>query len=339
MTTFAVIGLGRMGQVHIQAGIQEGLHLVGVWDQNEDVMREVSSTHNLQFDFSTFVTLESMVSKTNPDLIIVATTATSHCEIVLSVAGLGPKYILCEKPIATSISEAEKMIEACNKHQVKLAVNHQMRYMDQYRAVNDEIENGRLGDFRSMVVSASNFGLAMNGTHYFEAFNWLSRSDAEFVTGWIDDTPLVNPRGPQFVDYSGQVLVQNNDGKRLFIDCSGDLGNGVLVVYNFTFGKIIINELQGKMEIFGRELSHLDLGTQRYGMPSWNEIKKIKPAELIDSSAQVMNELINAESFPDGNAGLKALRMVLSGLMSSVQDSRKISVHDPGLSKLSYSFA
>lgn len=339
MTTFAVIGLGRMGRVHIQAGLNSGFTLCGIWDQSVEVMTEVASQNQLGLDATTFASLESMLLTTKPDLVVVATTATSHCEIVVQIAKLGPKHILCEKPISTSISEAKLMIEACKLNDVKLAINHQMRFMDQYQVVRDEVETGRLGELRSMMVSASNFGLTMNSTHYFEAFNWLSCSSTEFVTGWIDEEKIINPRGPQFVDFSGQILVQNNDGKRLYIDFSADLGNGVLSVYNFTYGKIVINELQGKMEVFGREAEHLALGTQRYGMPSWSETKKIKSAELVDSTAEVMNHLLNNDSFPDGAVGLNALTVALSGLLSSMNASTKIQVNDPRLQDLQYSFA
>ena len=51
-----------------------------------------------------------------------------------------------------------------------------MRFMAQYTVVRDELATGKFGPLASMTVTAGCFGLAMNGSHYCEAFAWLTGS-------------------------------------------------------------------------------------------------------------------------------------------------------------------
>ena len=66
-------------------------------------------------------------------------------------------------------------------------------------------ETAEFGGLRSMVVTASNFGLAMNGCHYFEAFRYLTNEEVAEISCWFDPNNVPNPRGPQYVDRSGQL--------------------------------------------------------------------------------------------------------------------------------------
>ena len=52
---------------------------------------------------------------------------------------------------------------------IRLAVNHQMRFMDQYRIILDALKSGRYGELCSMTVVGGCFG-GHNGSHYIEAF-------------------------------------------------------------------------------------------------------------------------------------------------------------------------
>ena len=109
-------------------------------------------------------------------LVVVATTTDVRANIVQMLVSKPIKAILCEKPMASSVYECSSMIELCRKAGIRLAVNHQMRYMDQYTIIADALKSGRYGELCSMTVVGGCFGLAMNGSHYIEAFSWLSNS-------------------------------------------------------------------------------------------------------------------------------------------------------------------
>jgi predicted dehydrogenase len=79
-----------------------------------------------------FDSVEAMFEIFRPELVSVATTADFHHKLVSQSAELGAKYILCEKPMGVFLDECDRMISTCKKFEVKLAINYQMRFMDQY---------------------------------------------------------------------------------------------------------------------------------------------------------------------------------------------------------------
>src|SRR5690606_30450775 len=114
-----------------------------------------------------------LLEEVRPDAVVVAATSPSHCDLVCAAARSGARYILCEKPLATSVDEAERMLAVCRQNGAVLAVNHQMQFMAQYAEIKELAESAVLGGLVGVLVSGSNFGLAMNGSHYFEMFRYM----------------------------------------------------------------------------------------------------------------------------------------------------------------------
>lgn len=69
-----------------------------------------------------------MIKREKLDIVSVCTPPETHCQIVCDIAPY-VKGIYCEKPIATTLEDADKMIETCHKHNVILQINHQRRWM------------------------------------------------------------------------------------------------------------------------------------------------------------------------------------------------------------------
>lgn len=80
-----------------------------------------------------FRDIDELFSRIVPKCVIVATTADSHCELTCMAAERGAKLIFVEKPMAVSLAECDRMLETCARTGTKLSVNHQMRFMPQYR--------------------------------------------------------------------------------------------------------------------------------------------------------------------------------------------------------------
>jgi predicted dehydrogenase len=79
------------------------------------------------------------------DIVDICTPNDSHCEIALAAAQAG-KGILCEKPLARSIGEAEKMVRAVKKAGVMNMVCHNYRRVPAIALAKEMIERGELGD-------------------------------------------------------------------------------------------------------------------------------------------------------------------------------------------------
>jgi predicted dehydrogenase len=317
-----VLGLGRMGQTHIKA-LQNLEHdLVGIFDINPDAISQISQQYNPDVYRATSV--DDLLENTQAEIAIIATTAPSHFEIVMKVLISGIKFVICEKPFACSISEAEAMLIEARSRGALLSVNHQRRFMDSYKTVKSFIEDNRLGQFRSMNVSASNIGLSMNGIHYLEIFTWLTNQDIEQVAAWLDNEPLSNPRGKEFIDFSGQILAKTQNGHRLYIDVGNDLGNGIFITLGFTYGKVIINEISGEMQIWGRETEYIGRSTLDYALPSKLETISFEQSDLVQLTMAVISSVITDNGFPTGFSGTNALRSVIAAIESSENESSQV---------------
>src|SRR5262249_33745060 len=110
----AILGIGRMGRRHIHVVGQLGWELVGVFDISEDALDQARAELSLSGDL-TFNDLETLYSRTNPECVIVATTADSHSELTCMAAERGAKYVLVEKPMAVSLEQCDRMLDACRR--------------------------------------------------------------------------------------------------------------------------------------------------------------------------------------------------------------------------------
>ncbi|HBY98486.1 MAG TPA: hypothetical protein DEP84_31845 [Chloroflexi bacterium] len=88
--------------------------------------------------------LQEMLQAEALDAIDVLTPPPGHKELVLIAAVYG-KPILCQKPLALELSDAEEMIAACHRHGVRLMVNENTRWDPLVQALRSEIAGGTIG--------------------------------------------------------------------------------------------------------------------------------------------------------------------------------------------------
>lgn len=307
----AVIGLGRMGLRHVEAARRLGMDVCGTADVSQAALQCAQDQYGVAAA-TCFMDAYGMLAKVKPEALVIATTAPTHAPFVLAAAELGVRYVLCEKPLATSLAEADAMLAACERAGTRLAVNHQMRYMAQYTQVKALIGSEELGPLASILVAGSNFGLAMNASHYFEMFRYISGESVCDVQAWFEDAQLANPRGVQFEDRSGRLLARSETGLSMYIDFSAQAGWGLQVVYICRHGQIVVDELNGEMRIAARQVQYRELPTTRYGMPADIRSEQVEPADTVVPTMAVWNALLAGEGYPDGAAGAHALACLVA---------------------------
>ncbi len=321
----AIIGAGRMGRRHIHAVRKLGYGFVGVVDTSQQSLEETKREHNLQGNLL-FKTSEDLFSAVVPDCLIIATTADSHCALTCMAAERGVKYILVEKPLAVSLEECDRMIHACKIHGARLSVNHQMRFMEQYSKPKALLDSDVYGGFKSMTVVGGNFGMSMNGTHYLEAFRYMSGEDPVEVNAWFDPGLVTNPRGVKFEDRAGSIRVATASGKRLYIEIGSEQGHGLEVIYAGRNGLVSISELTGNLTATVRLPEYSALPTTRYGMPADISQQTIAPAEVIDSTALVLNALVQDVDRVTAEQGMKAVEVLVAAYESAENGSRTVRI-------------
>ncbi|MFZ2159107.1 MAG: Gfo/Idh/MocA family oxidoreductase [Bradyrhizobium sp.] len=326
----AVIGLGRMGLRHLEAVSKLGMTIVGVADTSE-VARETASTRFGVDESQCYAEGTEMLRSVRPDAVVVATTAPSHAPLVVDAAEAGVRHILCEKPMAVSLAEADEMMAACKRSGSVLAINHQMRFMEQYTLVKALIGSDELGPLVSVLVAASNFGLAMNACHYFEMFRYLSDAPISGIHAWFDQAQLANPRGPEFEDRAGRLLARDPAGRSMFIDFSMNAGSGIHVTYICRNGQIVVDEINGDMRVVARKSEYRDLPTSRYGASAEVRTQAIKPVDVVVPTVDLWSAMLQGKTFPDGNAGVHALACCVAAHVSHEAGGREILLADPAL--------
>jgi predicted dehydrogenase len=311
----AVIGAGRMGRRHVTVVRDLGLELSLLADVSADALAAAGREEGVPAA-ALHTDVVGMLRQSRPECVVVATTAPSHAEYVVRAAEAGARVILCEKPMATSLADCDRMIAACAKAGARLAVNHQMRFMEQYTVPRGLLESEAFGGLRSVVVAAGNFGMAMNGTHYFEMFRFMAGEAPATVTAWFSSGAVPNPRGPQFQDRAGSVRMETASGKRFYMDVSDDQGHGVKVTYSARNGQITVDELAGLMVLDVRRDEHRALPTTRYGMPNRHEERRIEPADAVAPTRSVLKALLAGSDYPTGEDGRLAVASLVAAYVS-----------------------
>lgn len=113
--------------------------LVGVYDRNARANAEVAQT----FAVRPFQSLEELLAA-EIDAVYIATPVHAHCEQVARCMRAG-KHVLCEKPLALSLREAQKAVAQAGQCKLQLGVALMMRFQSQHQEALKLIRSGKLG--------------------------------------------------------------------------------------------------------------------------------------------------------------------------------------------------
>ena len=143
---YALIGCGRIAKNHIIAAQKNNLEIIAVCDIIPEKMERLLADSDTKKDdfIKKYTDYKEMIQETNPDLISIATESGNHGEIALYCIDKGIHTII-EKPMAMSISEADKIIKAAEKKGVKVSACHQNRFNIAVQKLRKAIEKGRFG--------------------------------------------------------------------------------------------------------------------------------------------------------------------------------------------------
>jgi predicted dehydrogenase len=147
MLKVGVLGAGHLGKIHLRLLNQsEKYELVGFFDPFEENANKVAA----EFSYKKFDSIESLIAAV--DVVDIVTPTIQHFECAKMVIEAG-KHIFIEKPIATTVAEAEEIVALATKYNVKGQVGHVERFNPAFTAVKDKIdkpmfiETHRLAEF------------------------------------------------------------------------------------------------------------------------------------------------------------------------------------------------
>lgn len=196
-----IIGAGMITQkVHLPEYSQRKDTIVTVLcDTNLDRAKKLAKEYNVErvcSDWREVIEIDEL------DAISVCTPANLHSEMVCGAAEKG-KHVLCEKPMASTLEEADLMIGTAEKHSVTLMIGLNQRFIPAHRTAKSIIESNMLGQINSIRAAfghagpelwtpsyqwffdgqTSGGGVLMDlGTHKIDLVKWLMSKDVVKVT-------------------------------------------------------------------------------------------------------------------------------------------------------------
>ncbi|CAA9282404.1 MAG: hypothetical protein AVDCRST_MAG77-3968 [uncultured Chloroflexi bacterium] len=150
-----------------------------------------------------------MLEREAPDVVSVCVPTRAHGDVAIDVAARGVKAIFLEKPIAQSLAEADRMIEAFRRHGVTVAVNHTRTWDPLYGAIRRLIAEGGIGVVHS-VAAHGREGALFGGTHLFDLLRSLLASEPEWVCGELEPGRVFDPGARGVIAFPAGVRVYVN---------------------------------------------------------------------------------------------------------------------------------
>lgn len=323
----AIIGCGRMAHNHIEAAQALGCYIVGAADTKPEALLAVQNACGIGADIC-YSDAKKMLQNSNPELVIIATTAPAHAALTVLAAEAGTRYILCEKPMAQSLAQCDSMITACSKKGVILAINHQMRFMEQYTTPKILLESEAHAGVASIHAMLGNVGMAMNGMHYIEMARYISNSTPKYIWAKFSEEDVPNPRGEQFKDKAGWLRIEMENGVRFSIDAGSDQGHGLCVNYTSRYGQIFVDELTGDLRETARNVNQREFPTTRYGMPCQVNTKNILPADSLMPTKAVLKAMFTGVNYPTAVQARSAVAALIAAYISNERNGACIAIEE-----------
>ncbi len=248
----AVIGLGPQGLRIIKA-LQAipGMEIKAVVDSRPQALDH----SDIPLTARRHQTATSLWQDARIDLVCIATNGPSHAPLVLEAMAAGATHVMVEKPMACSVVDCERMIDQARARKVRLAVNHARRYDPGYRWLREQARSGVWGSPRALWIQRPGIGLGCLGVHSFDLVSFFTDRPIEGVQAWIDEPVGTNPRGPQFVDPGGMVLLHLGGSLRACVAQIEDGAGPMSIEMNYTKARIRLDDWSGDTEIIERDCS------------------------------------------------------------------------------------
>ena len=122
---------------------------------------------------------KKMLADADLDIVTVATSDHLHADMTVDAANAGVKAVFVEKPMATSLEDADRMIRACEENGTIMSVDHTRRWSPMFHQARETIRRGDIGPLSTIVAQrgSKRAMLFRNGTHIVDAICFFAESD------------------------------------------------------------------------------------------------------------------------------------------------------------------
>ena len=171
---YALIGCGRVAPNHIKAARENGLEIVAVCDISDENINVLFNACGMKKEESDRIKRYSdyreMLNSEELELVSIALPSGLHAECALEVIAHRVNVII-EKPIAMSLKDADRIIEAGEKYGVKVSACHQNRFNIAVHEMRTALEQGRFGKLSHAAVTVR----WSRGESYYAQADWRGK--------------------------------------------------------------------------------------------------------------------------------------------------------------------
>jgi predicted dehydrogenase len=169
----------------------------------------------------------TMLDREDLDVVSVATPDDFHVDPVCAAAEAGVKGILCEKPLASSLADADRMIATIERTGAKVSVDHTRSWYPQYQAVRTALRDGAIGPLTRVTarLGGRRAMLFRNGTHIVDGMCYFAEASPVWVIaaherGFEDYGPDYRGEGGKdpMLDPGSTVIIEYANGVRGILD-------------------------------------------------------------------------------------------------------------------------
>ena len=201
-----IIGLGRTGWKNhaLRFEVIPDLYRVAaVCDRIPERMEEAKE----RFDCATYKTYNALLADKNVDLVVIALPNKPHANYSIKALKAG-KHVVCDKPMATSLKDADRMLRAAKSAKGVFTIFQNRRYWPDAMKVKEIMDSGRLGRITMIKMCAHGFSR-----------RWDWQTLRKHGGGSLNNT------GPHYVDLALQFL-GNRYPTELFVQMENTLSCG-----------------------------------------------------------------------------------------------------------------
>lgn len=281
---YALIGCGRISANHVVAAQNNHLEIVAICDLIESNMEDKILKFKLPETVKKYTDYKELLVNEKPDLVAIATESGKHAQIALDCIEAGCNVII-EKPIALSIEDADKIIEAADKYNVKVCACHQNRFNKSIQKIHEAVEMRRFG---KILYGTAHIRWARDHEYYDRAAwrgTWEQDGGA-LMNQCIHDIDLLRwLMGDEIEEVVGMTDRLKHD----YIEAE-DLGIALIKFKNGAYGII-----EGTTDVYPKNLEETlyifgEKGTVKAGGEAVNLIEEWRFSDYLDEPEKVKEE-------------------------------------------------
>jgi 1,5-anhydro-D-fructose reductase (1,5-anhydro-D-mannitol-forming) len=324
---WGIVGLGNIasGQIAPAIAACRNCTLAAVTSRDQGRAEEFAHKHGAAHAYDDYA---NMLADPDVQIVYIATPNALHAEQVVAAAKAG-KHVLCDKPLATNVPDAQRAVDECRNAGVRLGVMFQTRNHDGLAEAAELVRSGGIGKVVVAEVEMSagrnlpkgwrtDPGLAGLGTlnnigvHAFDVLRYLLGSEVTEVVALVDSEPGFD------VDTTALALLRFASGALAYVNANQSVPNqrDDIVIYG-SEGRIVGSNLSrpardGTLSLISRE------GTREFAASSHDAYR-----HTVDAFAHAV--LHGHDPSPSGEDGLRSVELS-AAIAESIREHRVVAL-------------